>query len=152
CPISECASSTVTRSSLPTRRYALGTSAEASDALAAARAERRPAGTVNPITRPPVTSALVFRNSRRLECVKALIAFLSAARQRGRALHCVANPRVGAAAAEVAAERRVDVAVARIRLALQQRSRRHDLPGLAVAALHHVQLGPRTLHRMAAVA
>src|SRR5688572_11560908 len=44
----------------------------------------------------------------------------------------------------------VDVCVGRRRVALQQGRRGHDLAGLAVAALGHVERGPRFLHRMRA--
>ena len=37
------------------------------------------------------------------------------------------------------------------RFAREQRRRRHDLAGLAVAALRHVELLPRALHRVRAV-
>ena len=30
----------------------------------------------------------------------------------------------------------------------QQRRRRHDLPGLTVTALHHIEFGPGLLHRV----
>src|ERR1044071_9411490 len=53
---------------------------------------------------------------------------------------------VGAAAADVAAHRLLDVGVVRARLALEERDRGHYLPALAVAALHHVALDPRVLH------
>src|SRR3546814_15927323 len=39
----------------------------------------------------------------------------------------------------------VDVVIRRLRRLLQQRRRGHDLAGLAVAALHHLQLQPRLL-------
>src|SRR6185295_17549758 len=58
---------------------------------------------------------------------------------------------VGAAAAEVG-HRRVDVCVGRLAVFRQQRCRRHELPGLAVAALRHIQFRPGFLHRVACVA
>src|SRR5213075_1533087 len=51
----------------------------------------------------------------------------------------------GSAAANVAGHRIVDVGVARLRLGGEQRARRHDLTGLAVAALRHVQRKPRRM-------
>src|SRR2546425_6653490 len=62
-PISECASSTVTVSSLPTRRKALGTKGRPGRGCATAK--RLAPGTTKPITRPPEMSAPVFKNSRR---------------------------------------------------------------------------------------
>jgi len=58
---------------------------------------------------------------------------------------------VGRAAADVPAHRLVDVAVGRRRVARQERRRRHDLAGLAVAALRYVDLLPGELHGMGAV-
>src|ERR1700761_2221207 len=55
------------------------------------------------------------------------------------------NAQVCAAAANVAIHRRDDVIVARRRRTLQQRRGRHDLAGLAIAALHHVNIEPRFL-------
>ena len=66
-------------------------------------------------------------------------------------MHGGADALVGAAAADVAAQRRVDVGIGRIGLCGEQRGGGHDLARLAVAALHHVQLGPGALHRVAAV-
>src|SRR5688572_23664807 len=56
-----------------------------------------------------------------------------------------------AAAADVAGHRGVDVRVRRPRLLLEQRGGRHDLAGLAVAALRDVELDPRLLDGMAAI-
>src|ERR1039458_1222936 len=57
---------------------------------------------------------------------------------------------MGAAAAEVAApvEIRLGDLAALGAGALNERHRGHDLPGLAVAALGHVELEPRLLHRV----
>ena len=60
-----------------------------------------------------------------------------------------ANPHIGGAAADVAAHGRVDIGIARRLVAVQQRRRRHDLPGLAVATLHHVELAPGVLNHLA---
>src|ERR1700747_1986903 len=57
-----------------------------------------------------------------------------------RLMDCRADTYVGRAAAYVAAHGSIDVGIARVRIGFQQRSGRHDLPGLAVAALHDVQL------------
>ena len=62
-----------------------------------------------------------------------------------------ANALVGSTTADVAAHRRIDVGVGRLRLLLEQRNGGHDLAGLAIAALHDVGFDPRTLHGMLAV-
>src|SRR4029450_4369815 len=56
-----------------------------------------------------------------------------------------AAPLISAASADIARHGGVDVVIARLRRFLQQRRRRHDLAGLAVAALRHLQLQPRLL-------
>jgi len=73
-PISECASSTVTVSSVPMRRNALagGSFAAAGAAASAAWAARRPPGTWKAITSPAVDSAALRRNSRRAGFAGAL--------------------------------------------------------------------------------
>src|SRR5262249_8424115 len=65
-------------------------------------------------------------------------------------MHRAAQPLVGAAAADIG-EIGVDVGVARIGIAPEVRRRRHDLAGLAVAALRHLLSEPGLLHRMPAV-
>ena len=62
-----------------------------------------------------------------------------------------ANTLVGAAATDVARHRRVDIGVGRFRCLGEQRCSRHDLAGLAVAALRHVDFHPRLLHRVATI-
>src|SRR6476469_6770546 len=57
---------------------------------------------------------------------------------------------VRAAAADVL--ERVDVRVARMRVRGEERDRRHDLAGLAEAALRDVLVDPRLLHRVQRVA
>src|SRR5262249_14867949 len=65
----------------------------------------------------------------------------------GGAMHRPAGALIGAAAADVG-HRRVDALIGGPGRLREQRRRRHDLPRLAVAALRHVDLGPRLLHRM----
>src|SRR5262245_17084533 len=60
----------------------------------------------------------------------------------------LADPEVGAAAAEVAGHGGVDVSVGRVRLLGEERGRGHDLAGLAVAALGDPDLGPGELDGM----
>src|SRR5262245_2843629 len=58
-----------------------------------------------------------------------------------------ANLLIGPAATDVG-ELPVDVGIGGLRLLLEQRRHRHDHAGLAVAALRHVMLDPRLLHRV----
>jgi hypothetical protein len=60
----------------------------------------------------------------------------------------LANAVVRPATAYVAAHRAVDVAVGGLRLLFEERNGGHDLPRLAIAALHDVGLDPRPLYRM----
>ena len=57
-----------------------------------------------------------------------------------------ADPVIGGAPADIAGHCRVDVFVGRFRNFGQQGCRRHDLTGLAVSALDHIQLSPGSLH------
>src|SRR6202047_5235560 len=61
------------------------------------------------------------------------------------------DPWIGAAAADVAAHRAVDLLVAGLRVRLQQRRGGHDLARLAVPALRRAELDPGLLDRVAAV-
>src|SRR4051812_42222842 len=105
---------------------------------AAAKA-RRPA---NASARPPT-------NRRR---VIAAAAVMSLHHQLARgALDRRADAAVGAAAAEVAGQRTIDVVVGRLRDPLEQRGRGHDLAGLAEPTLRDPEIAPRSLQRVAAV-
>src|SRR5215204_6266397 len=59
-----------------------------------------------------------------------------------RLVNGVADPQVRAASADIPVHRRVDVSVARIGVSREQRRSRHDLAGLAVAALRNVDRLP----------
>ena len=91
------------------------------------------------------------RNERRGRVVELLIASSSLARTPGRLAHGRADPGVGAAATEVAGERLIDLRVGRPGPLPQQRRGRHDLPGLAEAALRDAELHPRALQRVLTV-
>src|SRR5580692_3828809 len=54
---------------------------------------------------------------------------------------------VGSAAADVG-HRRVDFGIGRLRLVLEQGSRRHHHAALAIAALRHVEIEPGLLYRV----
>jgi hypothetical protein len=60
-----------------------------------------------------------------------------------------ADAHIGGAAAEVARHRVVDVGIGRLAVLAEQRDGAHDLAGLAVAALHDVELAPGFLHHLA---
>src|SRR5215813_6943440 len=55
------------------------------------------------------------------------------------------NAHIGAAATDIAGHRRVDVGIAGMRVAREQRRSGHDLAGLAVAALHDLAIEPGLL-------
>src|SRR5580692_335132 len=69
----------------------------------------------------------------------------------GGALDGAEDARIGAAAADVAVHVADDVVAARILIAGEQRGGLHDLPGLTVAALRHLQIEPGFLQRMVAI-
>src|SRR5258707_13266668 len=94
------------------------------------------------IRRLPPNAALVTRNWRR-EVISSLL--LSAR----RALDSLADSHISAAAADVPGHRGVDVAIGGIGLRGEQRRCRHDLAGLAVAALRDLQVDPRLLDSLA---
>src|SRR6186997_1085326 len=121
-------------------------------------------GALKPSAKPPPASVAApttnLRRERRWPFPKVIffmavpsrtarctIGGASAGRISGRRVDGLADPLVGAAAADVG-HRLVDIGVGRFRLLLQQRGGGHDLAGLAVAALRHVDRGPGLLHRM----
>src|SRR5258708_173290 len=65
-----------------------------------------------------------------------------------RQLDCRSNSLVSSAPADVAGHSIINILVRRMRLALQQRNRLHDLPGLAISALRRIHLNPRFLDGM----
>src|SRR3954470_7409866 len=62
-------------------------------------------------------------------------------------MYSLADALIGPAAADVG-HRLIDVGVSRLGLFLEQRGSGHNLAGLAIAALRHVNRGPGLLHRM----
>src|SRR6202007_1484731 len=68
-------------------------------------------------------------------------------RTRGR-MDGGADPWIRGAAADVAAHGFVNVGCAGLLILRQQRCRRHDLAGLAIAALRNLQADPGRLHRL----
>src|SRR5579859_129749 len=57
----------------------------------------------------------------------------------------LANAHIGAAAANIPGHRRIDVPIVGRGILREQRRGRHDLPGLAVPALHDLEIEPRLL-------
>src|SRR5215470_8486154 len=143
-PISERAMRITQVSSGLTTTHAL-ISAPAAGTLCAS-AEPVPTGRRIPIAKPPLTAAVPTMKLRR----ESFLFFMSRLLLAGRRVHRGADPRVGAAATDVG-HRIVDVLVGRLRLALEERGRGHDLPGLAVPALRHVERRPGLLHGVGAV-
>src|SRR6516164_7171464 len=67
-------------------------------------------------------------------------------RARSRLLDGGADAHVSAATADVSRHRSVDVGIFGVWRRSEQRDRRHDLPGLAVAALNDFEIEPGLLH------
>src|SRR6185503_19123838 len=111
-----------------------------------------------PINKPPAETALEALMKERRETVRACVMVVSwrsglgAAHLGGCGLDRGAHPDIGAAAADVARHRLIDIRITRVLVARQQRGRAHQLAALTVAALRHVVGDPRLLQRMAVVA
>src|SRR4051812_44146936 len=134
-----------------TTTHALTSTGPLAAALAAVAAES--IGTCMPMASPPPAAADVTMNLRRAGLATVFFMMSPPSRLRlggllraRRHVDRRANALVGAAAADVG-HRRVDVAVARVRILREQRGRRHDLSRLAVAALRNVEREPRLLDR-----
>src|SRR5438309_6782982 len=126
------------RPSLPMRMNALGVNA-APAALSAVWA----APVLKPIRSPPPSAALALRNCRRERSTLMSGPFL------GGVLDSLADPDVRTAATDVPRHCGVDVAIGRVGLGGEQRRCGHDLAGLAIAALRHLQLDPGLLDLLA---
>src|SRR5438876_11863832 len=102
--------------------------------------ERRPSASSTP------TAAPRWRRRSRLETPGATPDSWCASRRvlDGRADACI-----GATAANVARHRLIDIAVGGRGVLRQQRGSGHDLAGLAVPALHDLEVEPRLLHLLA---
>src|SRR5882672_6312274 len=117
--------------SLPMRIKALG-----ANAAAAAPIE---GPVLKPIRRPPPRAALALRNCRRKRSTVMSGPFL------GGVLDSLADSDIRTAAADVPRHRGVDIAISRVRVGGEQGGGGHDLAGLAVATLRHLQVDPRLL-------
>src|SRR6267142_2631479 len=147
CPISERAMRTTQTSLGLTTTHAL----ISVPAAPCAAASPMPKGM--PSARPPPAAAEPTMNLRRERLVASVFMVVSSGflNHVGGHVHRRADALIRSAAADVG-HRRVDVRVARLRCFLQERRRSHDLSGLAIAALRHVDRRPRLLHRVRAAA
>src|SRR5712691_9518652 len=125
--------------SLPMRTKALGVNV-APAAPSALRIEGR---VVKPMRSPPPSAALALRNCRRERSTVMSGPFL------GRVFDSLADPHISAAAADVPRHGSVDIAVGRVGVGREQGRRGHDLAGLAIAALRHLQRDPGPLDLLA---
>src|SRR5712691_11577708 len=142
CPISERAMRITQVSSGLTTTQAW-TSVPAFDALVAS-ADPDPNGRRMPIAKPPPAAAVPTMNLRR----ERLVLFMSGLPAGGH-VHRRPDALIGAAPADVG-HGVVDVPVSRFRVSLQQSHRGHDLPGLAITTLRHVERRPGLLDWMRA--
>src|SRR6267143_1028545 len=124
--------------SLPMRMKAFGVNA-APAALSAVLA----VPVLKPITSPPPSAALALRNCRRERSTVISGPFL------GGVLDSLADSHISATAADVPRHGGVDIAVGRVGLGGEQRRCGHDLAGLAIAALRHLELDPGLLDLLA---
>src|SRR5262245_682072 len=149
CPISTWLMMRVTRPSLPIRMKAFGAKSGGAPSWDAARA-RGSASRCHPSSNPPPAAAPADRSWRRdIWPMSALI-------PRGRRLlSCLLDRRtdagIGAAAADVPRHGLVDIGVGGSRDLREQRGGGHDLAGLAVTALHDLQVEPGLLNPLADV-
>src|SRR5215472_15091647 len=91
-----------------------------------------------PMAKPPAAVAAVMMKWRRVRPVLcAFIASPLGLHEVGGAMDGTAKPLVSAATANVG-DASVDIGIGRVGVALEERHRCHDLPGLAVAALRDV--------------
>src|SRR5258708_672960 len=143
--------------SLPMRMNALGTNTEpeAPSGVADAPIE---GWVVKPINKPPPSTALALRKRRRemlrpelssgTATMRSIVmsgALLVSAGTMRRMLDSLADSHVSTAATDVPGHGGVDVAIGRARLRGEQCRRGHDLAGLAITALRHLQVDPRLL-------
>src|SRR5882762_9915708 len=124
--------------SAPMRMKALGV-----NAAPAAPSAVRAAPVLKPIRSPPPSAALALRNCRRERSTVMSDPFL------GGVLDSLADSHISAAATDVPRHGGVDIAIGRVRVGGQQRRCGHDLAGLAIPALRHLQLDPGLLDLLA---
>src|ERR1700704_3040436 len=121
-----------------------------------ANAGSKPNGTSKPSARPPM-AAEPTTNVRRdsFAALPRMMLFTACLRSSlrgvvGGHVHGRSDALIGAAATDIG-HRFVDVLVGRLRSSLEQSRGGHDLAGLAIAALRHVDRRPGLLHGMRGV-
>src|SRR5262249_36176686 len=146
CPISGFFETMVT-----TPSGAMETKADSSAAAAAAEPRARTGSeTKASSARPPPARSDAFRTVRRLRSVPEVSRDTAALLfHSGRNPDRAADAVVAGTAADVARHRGVDLLVRGAHRVPEQRARGHDLTGLTVPALHHVDLKPCLLQASA---
>src|SRR5579863_6974274 len=141
CPISAIGQRriTVSSGSITTQALTSRGSALSAAQLCLANSAAYP-GKLRPTSNPPEAVAALMTKRRR---VKVFVMALHLSRG---AMDGAADTHIGAAAADIARHRRVNVGIVGIGRAVQKRGGRHDLAGLAIAALRHVFRDPGLLH------
>src|SRR6267378_3302976 len=124
--------------SLPMRMKALGV-----NVAAAAPSAVWAAPVLKPIRSPPPSTALALRNCRRERSTVMSDPFL------GRVLDSLADAHISTAATDVPRHGGVDIAIGRVGVGREQLRRGHDLAGLAIAALRHLERDPGLLDLLA---
>src|SRR6478736_4311932 len=128
---------------------AMVTKALSGAALAEPVAARTTPGIVAESMSPPPASTLARSRVRRETLMVLESSDIGRGSFLGGHLDGLADAAVTGAAADVALHRLVDLVLARIGVLGEQRARGHQLAGLAIAALHHVDVEPGLLQRLA---
>src|SRR5262249_38769251 len=137
----------VTRPSVPIRMNAFGSKVDGAPLAVAARTFGSASG--RPASRNPRPAAPPARRSWRRD-IGSMSALLSGGRRfASRLLDGFADAEIGPAAADVPGQRLVDIGIGGRRDLRQQGGGGHDLAGLAVAALHDLEIEPRLLNPLA---
>src|SRR5436309_4118040 len=134
CPISERATRTTTVSS-----GRMTTHAVISGEPSCARTTPAPNGIFKPRVSPAPTAAVPMTNARR--SIFGVLMIMASPLCLRRGVNGLAHLLVRPAAADVG-DPRVDVGIGRLRLVLEECRHCHDHPGLAVAALGHLEVDP----------
>ena len=151
CPNSMCLQSTVMELSGAMRMKAFGTNSGGNSAAAAlmVRLSRR-GSRRKPMTKPVPASAPPFRSARRPGSLFHESHGLCLHAARG-VVNGGADAGVGGAAAEISAHRLIDVLIGWLGGRAEESGRRHDLAGLAIAALRHLKAFQAALTASAAL-
>src|SRR5262249_42491756 len=104
-------------------------------------------GRANARASPPPAAAAPLRKPRR--GVSEPSGMVVPSSRSRRAVDRGADALIGAATADIAGHGGVDIGVARLGCLDEQGRGRHDLAGLAIAALHHIEIHPGLLQRLA---